>query len=320
MSASRRRAPRGVRLASASLLIILVAVLAVRPARAFVRYKTSTGLGFFWPQTCVPVSAYPLSMANMTGHMDMTSQQIMQAATAAASAWSTATMMGASSSCTFLRVNVTESTGEAPAARLDYKNSLVFRTLSWCPASGDPCYDPSALAITSVFVDTTNGHIQDADIEVNAKNFDWADLVADPTLASSAQDLQNALTHEMGHLIGLDHTCTAGPVTPTPIDNAGQPVPTCDEASAAVRATTMSALAVPGDTGKRTLEADDVAAVCDIYPVAMDPMKCLAADVAPSGGEACRCATGAGAGGPAAAALTGLAVLAAALRRRVKRT
>jgi len=103
-----------------------------------------------------------------------------------------------------------------PVARYDYKNSLVFRTTTWCApsdAAGTCSYDAAALAITSVFVNKKDGHIRDADIEVNSKNFIWTDLDIDPT-AHGKQDLQNALAHEMGHLVGLDHTCVPAGVEP----------------------------------------------------------------------------------------------------------
>src|SRR5262249_37990000 len=53
-------------------------------------------------------------------------------------------------------------------------------------------------------------------------------------------DVQNTVTHESGHSIGLDHT---------PDPNA-----------------TMFATAPEGETSKRTLGADDIQAVCHIYP------------------------------------------------------
>ncbi len=174
-------------------------------------------------------------------------------------------------------------------------------------------YAPEALAITSVFVDKSNGHIVDGDIEVNAKNFVWTDLDADPA-GKGKQDLQNALTHEMGHLIGLDHTCYApGTAGGPPLDNKGVAIPSCDNAPAAVQATTMFASAIPGDTAKRTLATDDIQAICDIYPPAMDPMKCPLKDEPP---PKTGCALAPAAPGGGAAALAALAALALAARRR----
>jgi hypothetical protein len=313
---------RPVTLALAGLALTLAAG---PPAHAYVRYKTATGIGFYWPQTCVPVSVYPASMMAANGNMEMTTAEIVNAAQAAASAW------GASmNACTFLQINVTESTDPTPVARLDYTNNIVFRVTSWCAPSDKPgtcSYPDAALAITSVFVNKRNGQIIDGDIEVNAKNFVWTDLDQDPS-GTGKQDLQNALTHEMGHLIGLDHTCFVPTVTKpgdppsTPaIDNTGNPVPDCDDAPAVVQATTMFASAIPGDTAKRTLAPDDIEGVCDIYPVAADPMFCPAKDVAPPDAG---CSLGASGGSGAGAALAALGALVipivAARRRRGRRT
>jgi hypothetical protein len=302
-------------------LAVFVSMLAAPRAEAYVRYKTKSGVGFFWPQTCIPLFAYPLSMTDVYGNMEMTPEQILHAATAAASAWSTARMSTADPVCTYLKINVSEVDTAAPAAGLDYTNALVFRTTSWCAPSdpqGTCSYAPEALAITSVFVNKQHGQILDGDIEVNAKNFIWTDLDADP-MATGHQDLQNALTHEMGHLIGLDHTCfPAGTAGDPPLDNNGNPVPSCDSAPPDVQATTMFASATPGDTAKRTLAPDDILAVCEIYPVAMDPMVCPAKDVAPpSTGCALDPQAGRGAGVAALGALG--AILLATRRRRGRR-
>src|SRR5450432_637371 len=237
-----------------------------RAAEAYVRYQTSTGLGFVWPQTCVPLTVYPMDLT------DLTAEQTSHAVSAAAAAWSTD-----QNACTFMKIQVDSSTAPTPTPGLDYRSSVIFRSTSWCAPSDPPgfcSYAPEALAITSVFVTKSDGKIRDADVEVNAKNFLWGDLVLTPSGAK--QDLQNALTHELGHLLGLDETCFH-PGSPRPVDNAGQPVPSCDNASADVQATTMFPSAIPGDTAKRTLAPDDIQGVCDIYPKAMDPGTCPAA-------------------------------------------
>jgi len=169
-----------------------------------------------------------------------------------------------------------------------------------------------------VSASTSTGLIKDADIEVNAFNFRWADLVMHPDLAApgmTVHDQQNALTHEMGHLIGLDHTCYLQP--PAPLDNNGNPIPYCADAPPEVLATTMFPSANPGDIDKRTLAPDDQQAVCDIYPAAMDPMNCApVSQIEPTG---CNCATAAGATAPGAALTMVAAVALLAVRARSRR-
>jgi MYXO-CTERM domain-containing protein len=174
---------------------------------------------------------------------------------------------------------------------------MIFRTSSWCELLADGtcaiaigAYDQAALAVTSVVATKSTGEIRDADIEINGFHHQWADLVAHPDVLATepqTQDLQNALTHEMGHLIGLDHTCWPGPTSGMvdPIDNLGNPVPECNAASADIQATTMFPSAVNGDIQKRTLAPDDQLAVCEIYPAADDPKIC-APNATPGG---CNC-------------------------------
>jgi hypothetical protein len=206
--------------------------------------------------------------------------QIATAATSSALAWSKGS--DALASCTDLNLQVTMKSLDItpPAAKYDRQNIIVFRSDTWCP---DPtnCQDSFALAVTSVFAGTKSGEIFDADVEVNALNWSWGDLVTTEDVTGRKQDLQNALTHELGHFIGLDHTCyLADPKHPRPQDNNGNPVPDCSDPTLPdwIRATTMFASADPGDTSKRTLEPDDQQAVCDSYPVGRsDPLECSAA-------------------------------------------
>jgi MYXO-CTERM domain-containing protein len=293
--------------AAASLLI-------AAPAGAYVRYTSDSGKMFRWPQTCVPVTTYPADLEAM-----MTAAEIIGAIDASAAAWS-----HTGNDCTYLDITVASSTDPTPHAGNDGRNLVIFRATNWCKLMPDGrCdptipYDPAALALTSVSASTSSGTIRDADIEVNAFHFRWADLVAHPELRGDGEafhDLQNAVTHEMGHLIGLDHTCTLQGMAP--LDNNGVPVPSCAVAPADVLETTMFPSANPGNIDMRTLAPDDQLAVCEIYPVAQDPMTCR-----PNERPADGCTWCATAGGPApggAAALAWLAALLAACVRRRRR-
>jgi len=301
---------------AAALLFAGLAAWAIapRPAAAYVRYKSSSGKTFKWPQSCVPLVAYPQDLTAM-----MTTEEILGAVDAAATTWS-----NGGDACTYLQISVSSSTGPTPHANNDGANNVIFRSANWCKlmANGacDPAvpYDPAALALTSVSASTSTGTIRDADIEVNATQFSWADLVTHSELRGGGQpfhDLQNAVTHEMGHLIGLDHTCYLQP--PAPLDNNGIPIPDCQDASPDVLATTMFPSANPGDIDKRTLAPDDQQAVCDIYPADQDPMVCM--PMAKSSGCSWATAGARGSGAVLSLVVVGMALVLAARTRKRRR-
>jgi MYXO-CTERM domain-containing protein len=310
----RQRALRPLLVAGVVLHLLGVLDLDAPTALAYVRYQVvdsdgaGTGVYFYWNQSCVPMTAYPNDLSDM-----MTPDEINTASTAAAAAWSREMVAS-----TFMEIQVSQSMAPTRPAGNDAYNVLVFRK-QWCDPSQPALCEPGALAITSVFAHAQTGVITNADIEVNAdpsSAFEWADLDVDPDF--SKYDLQNALTHEMGHLIGLDHDCyTAGSDATRMTDNNGQPVPDCDDAPAAVLADTMFTSATPGDLIKRTLAPDDVQAVCDIYPLAADPNLCPPPPTpgAEGGDSGCACAVARPRSAPGAVAML-LVGLALALRSR----
>jgi len=268
---------------SAALALALAAgvcaALGAGPAGAYVLYRSAGGAALSWRQSCVSITAYP---ADLT---DMLAEQVMGAAWAAADAWSADQNPG-----TFLVLSVSSSIAPAPQAILDRHNSLTFRRTDWCgpparPATDGCQRDPTALALTTVFARSSDGAIIDADIEVNAEYFTWVDLDRAP-LAVQQQDLQNALAHEMGHLIGLDHPCYSPGNTSgaRPLDNLGNPAPDCASAPDDLREATMFPSAESGQTSKRTLAPDDQLALRDLYPADQDPMLCPPATPGPSSG------------------------------------
>lgn len=110
-------------------------------------------------------------------------------------------------------------------------NIIVFRDDDWLDSR-------SILALTWVTFLDSNGDIYDADIEVNSYTYQFGIVEED---GNSVMDLENTLTHELGHAFGLEHSSVEG--------------------------STMSTHAPKGDTSLRTLDTDDLLAIAALYPV-----------------------------------------------------
>jgi hypothetical protein len=267
---------RTIFVAAAALVAL---VLGAGSAEAYVRRTNGSGLPLWWRPHTMKIAGYEQGF-----DPDMTPDQIAGAMTEAALQWT----MGNPdlATCTDLALPVTthDLTETPPPIAHDGVNTIAAR------ASWD--YDHVALAQTSLFYLKSTGEILEADLEVNAQDFTWTDVDSDRR--RGLQDLQNALTHELGHFIGLDHPCYLADPTSDETDNTGQPVPSCADVAfdSPIRETTMFPSADPGDTSKRTLSPDDDLAVCDIYPLGMATAGSSA--VPPDDPTGCTCAIGGG--------------------------
>jgi len=253
-------------------LTLLLAVLDAGRAHAYVRYVTSGSKPYFWQLSCAPITVYTGAFT------EMTTDEIAKSFAAAAHTWSPDSVTCLDGvSHPFLEIVPTMTTGAGPPyAKDDARNTLVFQTETWN-------HPGEALALTTVFT-KGDGRIVDADIEVNATaGLVWLNLdtPVTNTHGQDVHDLQNALTHEFGHFIGLDHTCFIPGTDPNtgaekipPKDNLGNEVPDCDLATPEIRATVMFPSVERAETSKRVLSSDEIHAVCDIYPPANDPRIC----------------------------------------------
>jgi hypothetical protein len=98
-------------------------------------------------------------------------------------------------------------------------------------------HDFNALALTLLWHDKNTGEILDVDMELNTGAGAFSDCGRAGACTSSMIDLQNTVTHEAGHLLGLGHST--------------------------VRGSTMEASTKSGpEVTKRTLEEDDEAGYC----------------------------------------------------------
>jgi hypothetical protein len=227
-------------------------VAAAPPASAYVRTRTDKQAPVAWLSPCVVLRTHP---GDLPPGVTIAPGLIGAAARAAAAAWSRPGV-----ACTAFELRVTEETPGPPLQPWnDGINNLIFPRV-WT-------YEPATLAITTVFARQDSGTILDADVEVNTSRAMWGDRVAGAA-ALKVVDLQNTLTHEFGHLLGLDHNCSFPGNLPA-IDDKGAPVPDCAHALPPLPEATMYPAGPTDDVERRTLAADDVAGVCGVYPVAL---------------------------------------------------
>jgi len=155
-------------------------------------------------------------------------------------------------------------------------------------------HDTSIVALTTTSYIVSTGEFVDADVEVNAAS-------ATPTIVDSpvcspgasspncvANDVQNAMTHEFGHFLGLAHS-------PDP-------------------ASTMYASEPLGETSKRVLDSQSKQFVCDVYPNGQASKDCTSSPSTTPGSSGCSSA------GPIPWAPGVLLVLLALARRRLAGT
>lgn len=202
----------------------------------------------------------------------------------------------------------------------DFVTIVKFRDVEWCrPAAGGKdayCHSHAAAGVTTVvFVDdpddARDGEIVDADIELNNIDFAIAMNGVSGGSATCQADLANTLVHELGHVLGLEHTCRTQGERPR-VDGEGRAVPLCSETTdPTIVDATMYPFQQCGETIKASLSADDVASMCEIYPIADGDGVCRAPD--PLDGGCCSGTTG---GTGALLGLATLGLLVAPRRRR----
>jgi hypothetical protein len=146
-------------------------------------------------------------------------------------------------------------------------------------------YGSMVFGLTVLTYNTCSGQIVDGDILLDDARHDFCSGTCTP----GQQDLCNTLTHEMGHLLGLDHS--------------------------AVAVSTMFASAPAGETQKCSIEQDDRLGLCAAYGQGCGVHHTCGAPAAPAPPADEGCAAGRGAQ-PSAGPLLAIVVLALARRRR----
>ncbi len=127
---------------------------------------------------------------------------------------------------------------------IDNLNLIIWRDSIW-PSD----YDSSAIAVTTTWFESSSGRIVNADMELNGVNFTWRIVTpsCNPNVDRNVVDVQNIVTHEGGHMLGLDHP---------PADTA------CQDAAMYYASTAC-------EMKKRNLSLDDMAGLSILYPASL---------------------------------------------------
>lgn len=182
--------------------------------------------GAKWGNGALPVQYY-VNYASSTQLGRTSTQQIIDASFGV---WN-------APACTRFRSTNRGDLAGGVANASDNKNVLLWRygRGNWPRELGGS----STIGVTSpVYFPGSNGQLgtmSDADIQFNGVDYSWT---TNPRTFNEV-DAQSIATHEIGHLLGLDH-------------------------SASVSATMYASY--QGGTGARTLHPDDTAGVCALYP------------------------------------------------------
>lgn len=277
------------------LLIALAAGAGLTPsaAGAFVRTTTSDGTAISWDRRCIPWHM------NQRGSQDLSFDAARVAVARSFETWQ-------SEECSDIELTPQGKTnlevvGFTPEAK--NVNVVLWRE------EGSWRHSSAIIGLTTVtFCERSEGslcsytgRVLDADIELNGDAFTFSTSLVPGRVR---YDVQNTVTHEVGHLLGFEHT---------PVAEA-----------------TMYASAPAGESRKSTLAQDDVDALCTTYPDLAPVPACEPPEVAgdyvvadPFKQE--RAARRSGEGGCAAVASTaapawaGVALCAAALAVRRRR-
>jgi hypothetical protein len=230
-------------------LIVVVTVACIsHPARAFLCTTVADGPSIAWSTRHVELHR------SGVGH-EVDAPAIDDAIAFAGAAWTDVTCsdieLVAGAATTTRVVGFDWAKGSTSPVN---QNIVVFRNDDVSDPVDRWLHAQGALAITTVTFESRGGRILDADIEVDDANFRFSACDPGPGCAVHF-DLKNTLTHETGHVLGLDH-------------------PPSDQPGAA--AATMFASAPEGETSKRTLSSDDEDGLCLIYPMGGSVGDCVA--------------------------------------------
>ena len=238
------RSGGAVSLAAAAWLCALSWVVAYpQPAQAFCRESLEAqsqgaciddpnAVDLFWNRSCLTQTFNNAFFSLLTPNL--TEAEARAAFKASFQAWAS---VACGKSPPFLVAQASGVTATSVSAfSYDVPNESIVVLRSKTDWASLPDHDSNAIALTLLWHDKHTGEILDVDMELNGGAGKFADCEKQ-TCGNNNIDLQNTITHEAGHLLGLGHSTVVG-------------------------STMQASTSTSPEISKRSLEADDRAGYC----------------------------------------------------------
>lgn len=226
------------------LSFVLLSFLGLIPARALAWCQATTGAASAaCPSACssagIPVhwGTREIEYAfNGRGFPGLEQTAVKNAVAAAFGSWAQVPCAGHPLGFRFFPLSMSTDLTVGPGSAEPNLNVISLLTPAEWQREG---FGASEFARTKLWYDDKTGEILGADIAFNPSVMPLSVCPASTSCSADAVDLQNVVTHELGHFLGLAHS---------------------EDVSA-----TMWCAAQRGDQEKRTLADDDKAGLCAIY-------------------------------------------------------